>query len=282
MRLHPQDQPLTSSENTSFVSANDNSLQDALGDLGEALRRYRLWWSLALEDIRQAYRQTVFGVIWAILSYVIFATAIILAFTGGKPAPDFAGYIIVGLITWNYISSVILESSTVFIGAESFIKGIRLPLTLHVLRCVARIGVTTFYAAIGAAGLLLVFRAPVHLEGLAAIPAILFLVLTAVAVQIIFGTLCSYSRDFKYIIENLMRPVFFVTPIFWVGPVGSVQEIMERYNPFTHYIQIVRAPIIYGTVPQGSWLICLAISTVLWVTAILVLRKFRSQIVFWI
>jgi homopolymeric O-antigen transport system permease protein len=273
---------LTSSGLTSTTSANDNSLQNAFADLGEALQRYRLWWSLALEDIRQAYRQTVFGIIWAVLSYVIFAVAIITAFTGGKPSPDFAGYIIIGLLTWNYISSVILESSTVFIGAESFIKGIRLPLTLHVLRCVARIGVTTFYAAVGAAALLVVFRAPVHLMGIAAIPAILVLVLTAVAVQILFGTLCSYSRDFKYIIENLMRPVFFITPIFWVGPAGSVQEILERYNPFTHYIQIVRAPIIYGTVPVGSWVISLAISAVLWVAAIFVLRQYRSQIVFWI
>ena len=273
---------MTISDPTRTVSANDNSLRDAVGDLVEALGRYRLWWSLALEDIRQAYRQTVFGVIWAIMSYVIFAFAIIMAFTGGKPAPDFAGYIIVGLLVWNYISSIILESSTVFIGAESFIKGIRLPLTLHVLRCVARIGVTTFYAAIGAAGLLVAFSVPVHLMGFAAIPAVLLLVFTAVAVQILFGTLCSYSRDFKYIIENLMRPVFFITPIFWAAPPASVQEIMEKYNPFTHYIQIVRAPIIYGTVPMGSWVITLVITAVLWVAALLVLRKYRSQIVFWI
>ena len=273
---------MTSSGLTRVFSAKDNTLKNAFGDILEALGRYSLWWSLALEDIRQAYRQTVFGILWAIMSYMIFAIAIIMAFTGGNPAPDFAGYVIVGLLLWTYISSVILESTTVFAGAESFIKGIRLPMTLHVLRCVARISVTTFFAMIGAAILIIYFKAPVHVIGIAAIPAMVFMIFTAVAVQILFGTLCSFSRDFKYILENLMRPLFFITPIFWVAPTGSVQAIMERFNPFTHYIQIVRAPIVYGTIPVGSWMIVLAISAAMWLGAIFVLRNFRTQIVFWI
>lgn len=263
-------------------SAAAGTLTTAIADITEAISRHRLWWSLAQEDIRQAYRQTVFGVVWAIMSYVIFAFAILMAFTGGNPTPEFAAYVAVGLLVWNFIMAVVLESATVFIGAESFIKGIRLPLTLHIFRCVARIAVTSFYAAIGAAGLLLLFRAEVHLMGLAAIPAIIFLLITAIPVQVILGTLCCYSRDFKYIIDNLMRPIFFVTPIFWMGPTGSIQATMERFNPFTHYIQIVRAPIVYGTVPWGSWYICLALTALFWVGALVVIKQFKSQIVFWI
>jgi len=273
---------VTISGATRITSAQKGSVREAIADLREAIERHRLWWSLAQEDIRQAYRQSIFGVLWAIFSYVIFAFAILMVFTGGKPTAEFAGYIAVGLLIWNYISGVILESATVFIGAESFIKGIRLPMSLHVMRCVARITVTSLYAMIGAIALLLIFRVPVGPGALAAVPAALFLVFTAIPVQIMLGILCSFSRDFKYVIDNLMRPIFFITPIFWMGPPGTIQATMERLNPFTHYIQIVRAPVIYGVVPYGSWGICIVLTLAFWVIALLALGKFRSQIVFWI
>ena len=255
---------------------------EGLKDLWNGTRRYHLWRALAAEDVRHAYRQTIFGAIWAVASFLVMAITILFVFSGGAPTREYAGFVATGLLAWNFISSIVTEGGTVFIAAEGYIKGVTLPISTYVFRAISRITLQTLYASAGAAAIVLWAGLPSSPAALAALPALVLYVLTAVPVQIILGLLCTYVRDFQYLIDNFMRPMFFITPIFWIAPAGSYQEIAARYNPFTHYIDIFRGPIVYDVIPWKTWVVCLAMTAVLWLIAAIAFARYRRRIVFWI
>src|SRR5690606_14440627 len=112
-------------------------------------------------------------------------------------------------------------------------------------------------------------------------PAIFLLLLTAPAVAVLFAVIGAFFRDFQFIVMNSMRLLMFITPVFWNhGGVGGWRGNVYHWNPFSHYIDIVRRPVVEGVVPMNSWVITLSISTLLLVAAVTMLGKFQRQIVF--
>ena len=47
---------------------------------------------------------------------------------------EFIPFLCVGLLIWGFVSSIITEAGALFTGSESYIKQIRLPYSLYVLR----------------------------------------------------------------------------------------------------------------------------------------------------
>ena len=75
--------------------------------------------------------------------------------------------------------------------------------------------------------------------------------------------------------------MFFITPVFWTHRgQGGLLGFLYQWNPLTHYIDIVRRPVVEGSVPVNSWTITLLLSTLLCVAALVLLGKFNRQIVF--
>lgn len=119
-------------------AVSDSSL--ALADLTEGLARWRLWGLLAWQDIKQRYRRSSLGPFWLTISMgVMIGTLGVLYGKLFKMAiQEYLPFLCLGLLTWTFISTSILEGCTVFIASESVIKQIKLPLSSHVYRLVWR------------------------------------------------------------------------------------------------------------------------------------------------
>ena len=91
-------------------------------------------------DILQRYRRSLLGPFWITLSAGAMIGGIGLLYSQllKQPTADYLPFLAAGLITWFFISAVINEGCSVFIGAEHMIKQVRLPFTVHVLRVVFR------------------------------------------------------------------------------------------------------------------------------------------------
>ncbi len=75
----------------------------------------------------------------------------------------------------------------------------------------------------------------------------------------------------------------FITPIFWVGGAGGgLRGVLYDWNPLTHYIEIMRQPVVSGTVPLSSWAVVLVTSSLTSIFALFALGKFNRKIVFWL
>ena len=51
----------------------------------------------------------------------------------------------------------------------------------------------------------------------------------------------------------------------------GLRTLLYHWNPFTYYLDVVRAPVVFSTVPLHSWAMAGAMSGVLWIVAILLL-----------
>lgn len=252
-----------------------------LADIGAALKLRGLWWALASEDIVDAYRRTMLGPIWPLLNYLLFVGILLMILGGRGRTINFTAYVASGMLVWLFINDVLSMSATLFRREQGFIKGTVLPISIYVLRQTLLIAIRSFYALFGAIPVILYSGIELTPALLSIVPALLLLLLTAPAVAILFGLAGAYFRDFQFIVANSMRLLMFITPVFWTHEgVGGWRGILYYWNPLTHYIDIVRRPVVEGIVPLDSWAVTLSATALLSAAALVLLGKFNRQIVF--
>lgn len=107
-------------------------------DIRDALLLWRLWGTLGWNDIVQRYRRSLLGPLWLTVSMAIMIVAlgIVYAKIFKTDLDDFVPFLSIGLIIWGLISSVPMEAGSIFTGAESFIKQVRLPYSFYAFRFV--------------------------------------------------------------------------------------------------------------------------------------------------
>lgn len=255
--------------------------RNAVADIGAALKLSRVWIALASEDLTDSHRRTMLGPVWPLLNYLLFAGTIILILGHGDQSLNYTAYIASGVLVWLFVSETLSMSSTLFVREQSFIKGTVLPISIYVLRQTMLIAARSAYALVGAVGLIVFSGIEVTPALASTVPAILLLLVTAPAVAVLFGTAGVIFRDLQFIVGNATRLLMFITPIFWThAGGGGLRGLLYHINPLTHYVEIVRTPVVSGTVPLLSWAAAGSCSLVLCAAALMVLGKFNRQIVF--
>lgn len=252
-------------------------IRTGLTDIRAGLGKRKIWMALAKEDVGDSLKRTRLGWLSLLLNYLLFVGTLLFVF--GRNDPNYVIYLACGLLVWNFITDTITPSVTLFVGEEAFIKGTVLPLFVYVMRHTMRSTIRASYALIGAVGIVL-YDKGVSTGWLYAVPGMVWIVLTAPAAATILGILGVLMPDLKFFVQNIMRLAFFLTPVFWYPTGGRLRDLLYDWNPFTHYVDIVRQPVISDTIPLHSWAICLALTALVWAIAILLLGLYRKKIVF--
>ncbi|WP_244847093.1 MULTISPECIES: ABC transporter permease [unclassified Caballeronia] len=256
----------------------------ALRDLVDGIKAFPIWSTLAWQDIRQRYRRSVLGPLWITLTMAVTIAAMgplygaLLNFS----TEDFVPYLALGIITWGLVSTLILEGCIVFTGADSIVRSVRLPLTLHIFRSVYRNFLFFAHNILAYIPVMLYLSISPKVEWLMAIPGLLLIAIAAVPLSLILGIFCARFRDMQPIVGSVVQLAFFLTPIFWKPNALGHRAYFAEWNPLYIFIQLVRGPL-YGPVPDASLYegaaACIA---VLFAIAIPLFIRFRSRIAFWI
>lgn len=252
-----------------------------VADMTAAFKLRSVWWALASEDIADSHRRTMLGPVWPLLNYLLFVGTLVLIIGQGPQPLNFTAYLASGMLVWLFISDTLSMSATLFRREESFIKGTTLPISIYVMRQTLVISIRSFYALLGAIPVLMLSGVEFAPVLLSTVPAVLLLLLVAPAVGVLLGFAGVYFPDLQFIIVNAMRLLMFITPVFWTHQgMGGVLGFMYYWNPLTHYIDIVRRPIVEGIFPVNSWIITLSITAFLLAAALIALGKLNRRIVF--
>lgn len=253
-------------------------LANAFADMAAGYARRRVWITLATEDIGDQHRRTTLGPLWLLVNYFAFAGTFIFVFTA-TPTREFAIYVATGLLVWTYISDTISQSVTLFEREESFIKGTNLPLSAYVMRTTLQNVIRGAYAVLGCAIILLLAQVQVTMEWLWAGLGLLIVLVWSPAVVAVFGFLGVFFPDSQFIVTNLVRVAMFATPIFWTHEgEGGLRGAFYYWNPFTYFIDMVRQPIVNGTVHWNSFAVAVLLTVALWALAILLLGTLRRRV----
>jgi ABC-2 type transport system permease protein len=126
---------------------------------------------------------------------------------------------------------------------------------------------------------------------LLAIPAFVVIVINGLWVCLLFGIIATRFRDIPPVISSFMQLFFTMTPIIWTpdllagGEPGSAKYVvaqLAKLNPFYHFIEIFRAPLVGGVQSWTHWAVVGVITVIGWTLALVALRNYRSRVAYWV
>jgi ABC-2 type transport system permease protein len=287
----PPPAPPPSATNQSSV-APSVSFARAMDDLRRGWRQRPLWGHLGWQDIRQRYRRSVLGPVWISISMAVTAVALGILYAGlfGNSLDEQLPYILVGFIAWGFISGCIIDGTEVFIANVGLIHHLPAPLSVHVYRVVWR--QTLFFAhnLVIYAIMLVVFPQDLHWTGLAAIPAFVLLAVNGAWVTMLFGIVSTRFRDLTPVVQSVVQLAFFLTPIVWIyedflnspNPTIAERARLVELNPLMHFVEIIRRPMLGQDQLWRYWIVVLVITVVGWLLTMVVLRRYRARVAYWV
>lgn len=260
-------------------------LKLALDDIRQGFRRRDLWLLLGWTDIRLKFRRSLLGPLWLTISTAIMLVA--LGFVYGAlfkmDLKQYFPFLAAGIVTWSLISSLVIEGCQTFIGSESMIKQIRLPFTVHAFRVVWRNILVFLHNVVIVIAVLLIFgQWPSASSLLYLLVGLAFIVLNGVWVCLLLGLICTRFRDMPPMLSSLVQLVFFVTPIIWHPSLLAGRQRIVNFNPFYHFIELLRAPMLDMAPGAITWLAVSVITVVGWLVTLLVYWRYRRRIAYWI
>lgn len=233
-------------------------------DIKEILQFRDFFRFLILRDIKVKYKQSILGMLWAIIR-PFFMMIIFTLFLGklakipsdGVPYPIF-NY--TALVAWTYFSSAITISSNSLVGASSLISKVYFPRLLIPLTPILAGLLDFIIAFIVVIPMMMLYN--IHFTVMALILPILFflMVLAATGVGLIFSALNAKYRDIQNIIPFLTQFWMFASPI--VYPASLVPEryrMIYALNPMTGIIEGFRSALL-GTIPFPTEMVLLSVA----------------------
>ena len=267
-----------------YSSNGQNLLSQALKDFYAGLCLFPLCCYLGWEDVKQRYIRTLLGPLWIIISTGIWVAvmAFVMASLFGQPVAHSLPFIAAGVSIWNFIGGIMTESCSLFPVNASLLQAINLPITVHVLRFLIR---NVILFAHNFIILLLVFficHIGLHLNTLWVIPGFIILLLNSFWVTFFLSLTNLRFRDIQQIIATSMMILPFVTPIFWEKSFLQKHHWIANINPFYHFVEIVRAPLLGQTVPLLSWGVTLGFTVFGLLGVLWMFSKYKHRIIFWL
>ena len=256
----------------------------ACADFAAGFALWPLWVQLGWNDILQRYRRSLLGPFWltASMAVMVITLGVLYATIFRTSIDEFLPFLCVGLLLWTFLSSFFLEGGTLFIGAETYIKQVRLPFSVYVYRSSWSKLVILIHNFVIYFGVLLYFRIWPGAVGLLAIPGLLVVVINGALATLCIGIVSARFRDIPQIVSSIVQIVFFVTPIMWKPELLHDRSYIVAANPFFHLIDVVRSPLL-GLLPSlTSYLAVLLITLVNAAVSLVLFTRFRSRIAYWI
>ena len=256
----------------------------AFADVVSGARLYRLWSRFAIHDIRQRFRRSVLGPFWLTISMgtMIGTLGFLFSVVFRQDVAKTLPFIATGIIFWGLLTSCLTEGAMVFISAESDIRNLPIPLSVHFYRMVARcVMIWGFNMAIYVV-VSIWFKLVPDWNTLLFIPGFVLFLVNAAWIALSFGVLSTRYRDIPQVIATVIQVVFFLTPIFWSPANLPNRPAFVLLNPFYHLIEIVRAPLLGEMPTQTSWVFCIAMALAGFGFTAWLYRRAHARIAYWV
>jgi lipopolysaccharide transport system permease protein len=253
-------------------------------DFYEGILAWRLWSSLAWNDIKQRYRRSVLGPFWITLSMGVLV--IVLGYIYSRifhtDIETYLPFLSLGFILWGFISTTITESCEAFRHGARIIKQIKIPYSIHILRVLWRNFIVLLHTIVIFIPVSLVFALKPTLAILLALPGLVLLCVNLAWLELVLAILSTRFRDVPLIVATMVQVTLFATPIMWpIGTLGDHRFIADL-NPVYHLIDLVRAPLLGATPEALSWIVAVGMAIFGWIVALALFNRVSRSIVFWL
>jgi ABC-type polysaccharide/polyol phosphate export permease len=205
------------------------------------LKRYFL---LSHLTYKSKYADSFIGILWIPLSSLFLIAVLTLVFRS-NPNLDllaYSSYITIGYLAWGFISESLNSHCDVFRVKRTELNSPGTQLFEVFLRAlIDRI----YVLFLNLFSLSFIFISGIIWEPfrvLVFFGALFSLMIASYLVTYLFSVICLFFPDFKRLISNFTRILFFSSPIFWGygAELSGTREYFYLYNPITYFLETIR------------------------------------------
>jgi lipopolysaccharide transport system permease protein len=247
------------------------------------LWRYReLLGLLALRDLRLRYRQTLFGVAWALIQPLLaaFVFTFILGHGVGLTGDElpYSVFVLAGLILWQLFASGIDAAATTLVDERDLVTRVWFPRLLAPLGAVLP-GLLDLLVGLCALAVLMAYKGAA--PGLALITLPLWVLAAALLAFGAGALLCALNvryRDVKHTLSFLLQLWFFASPIVYASSVvDGAGRWLLAINPLCGVLDGWRWAVAGGNAPPHQDLLSLATGILVVAIGVLYFRAVESR-----
>jgi lipopolysaccharide transport system permease protein len=217
-------------------------------NLAELWRYRELMFFLTWRDIKVRYKQTVLGVMWAVIQPVMTMVVFTIffgrlgrldQFTGETPYPIF---VFSALIPWNFFGQAISQCGQCLIAEANLLTKVYLPRLIIPCASVGSLLVDFLISFAVMLGLMIWYEVCPTMHLLMVPVLVAGTIFTALGVGMILSALAVAYRDFRYVIPFMVQIWMFASPVAY--PLSVVPErwhLVYALNPMAGIISGFRS-----------------------------------------
>ena len=208
---------------------------------------------LVKRDLKVRYKRSVLGILWTMLNPLLMMviTSIVFSQLFRAAITNFPIYVLSGYLVWTFFSQSTVAASSSILDSSGLTRKVYVPPALFPLACIASAMVNLALAVVPLV-LLMIVTGGIFSWALLFLPmSALLLALFCYGIGLVLASSAVFFRDAVYTYQVLLVAWMYLTPLFY-----PEQIIPERFkifvyaNPVYHLVQLFRAPIYNGVLPD--------------------------------
>jgi ABC-type polysaccharide/polyol phosphate export permease len=232
-------------------------MMDALREL---LRSRELLYMITWREIRIRYKQSVMGLLWAVLMPIIITGAgvmvrVVASRVSGRPitGADIGG-IGVKALPWAFFVSALKFGTISLTGNSSLVTKIKFPRLVFPLSSVLT-SLFDMAIAIPVLVFLLPFAGARFSVTMLWVPVLLVMIILFTAgLCILFSAANLFFRDIKYLVEVMLTFAIFFTPVLYDARLAGQYRWVLMLNPVAPILDGLDATVVRHQQPDFIWL----------------------------
>lgn len=206
-----------------------------------------LFYFFVWRDIKIRYKQTFFGIAWAVMQPFIAMVVFTVIFGKLANVPSdnipYPIFVYAGLLFWGIFSGSLNDSSQSLIRNVTIIQKLYIPKIIVPATSIIVSLVDFLFSSLVFGGIMLYYGFIPHFQGLLLLPLLLLItIFSSLGLGLFFAALNVKYRDVRYALPYFIQLLIFVTPVIYpISIVPLKYQWLLALNPMTGVIDAFKA-----------------------------------------
>jgi ABC-2 type transport system permease protein len=247
--------PLTGSRSHAFETRTMSPTggRGPLASIAEMWRFSEVLEELVKRDLKVRYKRSVLGIFWTMLNPLLMMviTSIVFSNLFRASINNFPIYVLSGYIVWTFFSQSTVAASSSILDSSGLTRKVYVPPALFPLACVVSALINLTLALVPLV-LLMIVTGGTFSWALLCLPiSALVLALFCYGVGLILASSAVFFRDAVYTYQVLLVAWMYLTPLFYPEQIIPDRfKVFVYLNPVYHLVELFRAPVYNGSLPD--------------------------------
>ena len=255
-------------------------------DLSAWKEVFRLGWIMGYQDYKMANAGSRLGRFWPTIGMAFriafIGTIFSLLFSSSRG--DYLPWLASGWIVWSFLSSAFQGSAIAYVRSKVVMLSLPLDKRSFVVQAIIREALLLLQNLPLMVIVALIFGVKPSSQVLLLIPAVTITFLFLMGTGLMLAPLLARYRDVGPLIDSIFGVMFFVLPIVWrpedLG--DGFTRVIVGFNPFYHYLQLVRLPLVGDQPTLFNWSLASAGALLAIVAGMFVYKKTIDKVAYWV